>query len=866
MFLLPFRVINFSLHVIVIFLKKSTNFTLPLSLLLLPSLVLAIQVDVSGQVNVSRIDSGLESDRENGSYTSHLTLKNSLMPIGEPLWVVIDSISTNNIILENADGKTDDGKPYVAVPLNSQLNPGDVVKDVLLRFGNPKNEQISFTTKILANVTSVLTPTTALTVVDSKGGTVELPGVAAIQILPNTTNSAAIQISQIDSAIVDKFVNNIEGISALDEKTLSIKSSSKLLQPIYITVPVKDGNGYLSSGSVFQFVSVFEGDNDTESDQADYSSIYIAAEPCQKNNFVCATLPPYLFSDNPLDPSDPVILIRLVVASPENAVEKIIKKFIKTSDVTPSTATSNVDQKHPVVFGSKISIDLPEEFRYAALTPLAKLMVNEGFMIKRSVQKRRHLGIDLKATLKTDVFSVKAGKVAQAGQETTMATCTKGYKPQSYYSNTMFVAHPKDKPVFYSSYRHLEEFETETNKEVGTADKIALSGDTGTCSPHLHFETSLTKPNGLKVVNAIDPRPILWADMSQFLLPPDEKDLESTNSTDYYNGAIFRLNLNIGNASSSQIVESLTELNFIQLIGGARTNLSWWPANGGVNLVGASDDVGTTLPTADPNKSTISLIRHSVEGKIKAVIDYNSGPVSLGEKLQKYTKNMSLSDFTKLNDVNVTLEMCTFRLLACHTLNKWEIKINPDFNFSNNYWVGSAVIQECSEIQNYSSGCNYLSYNHNVGNGANIAFRSSDEPLNMRIDQQYGCIGIDAGALDTAGSSFSYSLQPVGYNEFLDSATKFTVERADANSISGSFSISFNLLGFNGKQGTGTAKGIWSAAKADHIFPKCLRPAWVEGIPTGGQTYPFFCPSLGDYWGCDYRPLSGEPRDGEWLP
>lgn len=180
----------------------------------------------------------------------------------------------------------------------------------------------------------------------------------------------------------------------------------------------------------------------------------------------------------------------------------------------------------------------------------------------------------------------------------------------------------------------------------------------------------------------------------------------------------------------------------------------------------------------------------------------------------------------------------------------------PDTDF----FVGSAVITQCNPPPGSYGGCNYLSYNENVNDGAGIAFRLSGGDLNIRLDQPYGCIGTTASVSSNVGDSFTYTLSSAApYQEVPTSTTTFTVTSATDTTLSGTFSLSFTL-----SLGTGTASGTWSATRQSVPFPKCLLPTIASGQPSGGPTPQFFCPSVADNWGCHYIPINGGARSTDW--
>ncbi len=84
----------------------------------------------------------------------------------------------------------------------------------------------------------------------------------------------------------------------------------------------------------------------------------------------------------------------------------------------------------------------------------------------------QHLGVDLKAPEKTDIYAVADGKVV-------------GTLDLSNYGKTVIINHGLD---IFSMYLHLEEFKVSDGQMVHRGQLIGLSGDTGyVTAPHLHF-------------------------------------------------------------------------------------------------------------------------------------------------------------------------------------------------------------------------------------------------------------------------------------------------------------------------------------------------------------------------------------------
>lgn len=171
------------------------------------------------------------------------------------------------------------------------------------------------------------------------------------------------------------------------------------------------------------------------------------------------------------------------------------------------------------------------------------------------------------------------------------------------------------------------------------------------------------------------------------------------------------------------------------------------------------------------------------------------------------------------------------------------------------FWTGTAVIKQCSE----NGACNFLTYNLNKPEVAVLNFQTAASNLNIRLDQEFGCIGATSGISPSAGSSFSYTLSSAApFSNQPASTTNFTITNVTETSMSGTLSVSFDKKLYNGLNGTGTASGTWQAVKRGATFPKCLPPTNPADSPA------FFCASIVDR-GCFFVPQAAPGRTNEWL-
>ncbi len=103
------------------------------------------QISVNSLVGVA---AGAASyDRRTGQFSVGVTVKNtSSAVIGEPVWLVIDSVSSFWVVPANTDGTTEDGKAYMDLsPLltGGNLGPGETVQ-TRVYFNNPQRARFTF--------------------------------------------------------------------------------------------------------------------------------------------------------------------------------------------------------------------------------------------------------------------------------------------------------------------------------------------------------------------------------------------------------------------------------------------------------------------------------------------------------------------------------------------------------------------------------------------------------------------------------------------------------------------------------------------------------------------------------------------------
>ena len=126
-------------------------------------------------------------------------------------------------------------------------------------------------------------------------------------------------------------------------------------------------------------------------------------------------------------------------------------------------------------------------------------------------KKRHHNGIDINATVGTDVIAIANGTVVRSGE-------------QSGYGNIIVIKHKNtnlidsDKKHIYSAYAHLSKLDVTIGDEVEKGEIIGLSGGAkgapgsgNSTGPHLHFELrNVENPNNSNYKqDFINPGPIV---------------------------------------------------------------------------------------------------------------------------------------------------------------------------------------------------------------------------------------------------------------------------------------------------------------------------------------------------------------------
>lgn len=536
----------------------------------LASAAQAARVDVSGQVTVTL--SGYLFNRTTQTFDTTATLTNSLMPIADPVALEVTSISTTAVALANASGTTADGKPYVLVPLQARpLMPGQTVRGTVLKFRNPNRIPFTFATRVVAEVSPVVTADSIVSAVDNTGQTIALAGVGTLVMPAGAVESAAIEILRAPIQQFDEALARKPGYVDLQLPRLKIKSSVALKEGVLLKVVRPVGSALVPPGFEIKALLLFQDEHGETIVSA------IPAHLCNGGSFACVELLPSAFKPVPDDPVDPVVEIMLV------SVARAAQDYglWRVAGVRPANLPvpngSNVSLEANV-FLSKTYQGSPSEF---VVSPLAVPRIGGGspYLLLRGGAGRPHFAIDLTAQTGTPVTSAHKGRYyvtqqaegnrcidspAACGLQATsnQATAVRSYvnsnglgaacaalaSPNSTMPGTLLaagvtpellrgfllclddppgcprwkVAHGVESEIadenLSTVYKHLQSHAEVNGAEIPAGRPIATSGNSGnSCAPHLHFAVELDG-------NLIDPRPLVLGAMNKYLLPSDPGD------------------------------------------------------------------------------------------------------------------------------------------------------------------------------------------------------------------------------------------------------------------------------------------------------------------------------------------------------
>ncbi|GAA2585025.1 M23 family metallopeptidase [Streptomyces tubercidicus] len=114
----------------------------------------------------------------------------------------------------------------------------------------------------------------------------------------------------------------------------------------------------------------------------------------------------------------------------------------------------------------------------AWVTPVDKYTLGSTFGLAGNMWAHSHSGQDFVVPSGTAVKAAHAGTVVKAGPN--------GGGDGPAYGNAIVIKHDNG---MYTQYAHLSQINVSVGQQVGTGEKIGLSGSTGNSSgPHLHFE------------------------------------------------------------------------------------------------------------------------------------------------------------------------------------------------------------------------------------------------------------------------------------------------------------------------------------------------------------------------------------------
>ncbi|MEW9520723.1 M23 family metallopeptidase [Streptomyces tubercidicus] len=114
----------------------------------------------------------------------------------------------------------------------------------------------------------------------------------------------------------------------------------------------------------------------------------------------------------------------------------------------------------------------------AWVTPVDKYTLGSTFGLAGNMWAHSHSGQDFVVPSGTAVKAAHAGTVVKAGPN--------GGGDGPAYGNAIVIKHGDG---MFTQYAHLSQINVSVGQQVGTGEKIGLSGSTGNSSgPHLHFE------------------------------------------------------------------------------------------------------------------------------------------------------------------------------------------------------------------------------------------------------------------------------------------------------------------------------------------------------------------------------------------
>lgn len=143
---------------------------------------------------------------------------------------------------------------------------------------------------------------------------------------------------------------------------------------------------------------------------------------------------------------------------------------------TSAKVEDNIIKKDNPILKQVLEKNTPTPYFKDSFTfPLSNMQVSGldfGELIKGQGYENRHLGVDLRATTGTKVYSINTGKVVLV-------------KDLSNYGKTIVIDHGLG---IFSLYLHLDKYEVSEGDNVKKDQVVGLSGNSGySTAPHLHF-------------------------------------------------------------------------------------------------------------------------------------------------------------------------------------------------------------------------------------------------------------------------------------------------------------------------------------------------------------------------------------------
>ena len=224
-------------------------------MLFLPTLVLA-EVDITDKVEI--IKGRMISDRRTGDALIDVSIKNiSADLLFQPVKVVVDQISSSSVSVANADGFTDDGKPFFLYSdIGDVFEPNESSLAKRFVFNNPSRVRFSYVLKVIAQVPEVAG------VVGLSGGNVEVldegSTLLGVQV---TFPSGTFEKNEIISISVQKNPPSVplpEGVNRVGEFIEFNSTEEHFNKPVIVTVPF-DGDRLENESRFFYGFNEVEG-------------------------------------------------------------------------------------------------------------------------------------------------------------------------------------------------------------------------------------------------------------------------------------------------------------------------------------------------------------------------------------------------------------------------------------------------------------------------------------------------------------------------------------------------------------------------------------------------------------------------------